>query len=135
MNIGVCSLSLLQGILSTQESNQSLLHYRWILYQLGYQGSPYSHYLDLMCIVFYVLKIEPEDIGLSNIITFAANPTVNYHFCLNFQWTFKVIYIIRECLAHLAISYYFDVLRVLYRPVFPRTKLSFCLKNFFYLFL
>ena len=32
------SLSLLQRILLTQESNQDLLHCRWILYQLSYQG-------------------------------------------------------------------------------------------------
>ena len=38
-NIGVRSLSLLQQIFPTQESNQGLLHYRWILYQLSYKGS------------------------------------------------------------------------------------------------
>ena len=38
-NTGVGSLSLLQGIFPTQESNQSVLHCRWILYQLSYQGS------------------------------------------------------------------------------------------------
>ena len=38
-NTGVGSLSLLQRIFPTQESNQSLLHCRWILYQLSYQGS------------------------------------------------------------------------------------------------
>ena len=32
--------SLLQNILLTQELNQGLLHYRWILYQLSYLGSP-----------------------------------------------------------------------------------------------
>jgi len=36
----VGSLSLLQGIFLTQESNQGLLHYRWILYQLSYEGTP-----------------------------------------------------------------------------------------------
>ena len=39
-NTGVGSLSLLQGIFPTQELNQDLLHCRWILYQLSYQGSP-----------------------------------------------------------------------------------------------
>ena len=39
-NTGVGSLSLLQGIFLTQESNQCFLHYRQILYQLSYQGSP-----------------------------------------------------------------------------------------------
>ena len=40
-NTGVGSLSLLQGIFSMQEWNLSLLHCRWILYQLSYQGSPF----------------------------------------------------------------------------------------------
>ena len=35
---GVCSLSLLQQIFPTQESNQGLLHRRQILYQLISQG-------------------------------------------------------------------------------------------------
>ena len=39
-NTGVGSLSLLQRIFLTQESNWGLLHCRWILYQLSYQGSP-----------------------------------------------------------------------------------------------
>ena len=41
-NTGVGSLSLLQGIFPTQESNWGLLHCRQILYQLSYQGSPFS---------------------------------------------------------------------------------------------
>ena len=40
MNTGVHNLALFQRIFSTQESNQGLLHCRWILYQLGHQGSP-----------------------------------------------------------------------------------------------
>ena len=39
-NIGVGSLSLFQWIFPTQELNWGLLHCRWILYQLSYQGSP-----------------------------------------------------------------------------------------------
>ena len=39
-NTGVGNLSLCQVIFPTQESNQSLLHCRQILYQLSYQGSP-----------------------------------------------------------------------------------------------
>ena len=42
-NSGVSSLSLLQGIFPTQESNWGLLHCRWILYQLSYEGSPTVH--------------------------------------------------------------------------------------------
>ena len=39
-NTEVGSLSLLQGIFLTQELNQGILHYRQILYQQSYQGSP-----------------------------------------------------------------------------------------------
>ena len=39
-NTGVGSLSLLQGIFPTHESDQGLLHCRRILYQMSYQGSP-----------------------------------------------------------------------------------------------
>ena len=39
-NTGVVSLPLLQGIFLTKELNWGLLHCRWILYQLSYQGSP-----------------------------------------------------------------------------------------------
>ena len=42
-NIGLGSLSLLQGIFLTQESNQGLLLCRWILYQLSYQESIYIY--------------------------------------------------------------------------------------------
>ena len=39
-NTGVGSLSLLQGIFSTQGSNPGLLHCGQILYQLSLKGSP-----------------------------------------------------------------------------------------------
>ena len=39
-NTVVGSLSLLQGIFPSQESNQGLLHFRQVLYQLSYKGSP-----------------------------------------------------------------------------------------------
>ena len=43
-NIGPGSLSLLQGIFPNQGSNPGLLHCRWILYQLSYEGSPHLFY-------------------------------------------------------------------------------------------
>ncbi|XP_061265347.1 nucleoporin-62 C-terminal-like protein isoform X1 [Bos javanicus] len=46
-NTGVDSLSLLQRIFSTQESNQGLFHCRQILYQLSYQGNPDSSGFDI----------------------------------------------------------------------------------------
>jgi len=39
-NTSVGSLTLLQHIFLTQESIHGLLHYKQILYQLSYQGSP-----------------------------------------------------------------------------------------------
>ena len=39
-NASVGSLSCLQGIFLTQESNQDFLHCKWILFQLSYHGSP-----------------------------------------------------------------------------------------------
>ena len=41
---GVGSHSLLQGILPDHGSNPGLPHYRWILYHLSHQGSPYTLY-------------------------------------------------------------------------------------------
>ena len=41
-NTAVGSLSVLQQVFPTLESNQGLLHYRQILYQLSYHGSPLS---------------------------------------------------------------------------------------------
>ena len=47
MNTGVGSLSLLHGVFLIQELNWGLLHCRWILYQLSYQGSPLHGMWDL----------------------------------------------------------------------------------------
>ena len=47
-NTAVGSLSLLQRIFPTQESNPGLSHCRWILYQLGHKGSPLSHKLYII---------------------------------------------------------------------------------------
>ena len=49
---GVGILSLLQGIVPSQESNQGLLHCSWILYQLSYQGSP----IKTRCYFIYVIN-------------------------------------------------------------------------------
>ena len=43
-NTGVGCHALFQGTFPTQESNQGLLHCRWILYQLSYQASLCSGY-------------------------------------------------------------------------------------------
>ena len=70
-NTGVGSLSLLQEIFLTQESNWGLLHCRWILYQLSCLGSPVFvivltntwHfvfailYYNYICLCIYVAEI------------------------------------------------------------------------------
>ena len=57
---GVGSLSLLQQIFPTQELDRGLLPWRWILYQLSFQGSPYSvihqHFQDLAKQVFAIQR-------------------------------------------------------------------------------
>ena len=55
-NTGVGSLSLLQQIFPTQEWNQGLLHCRWVLYQLSYQGNPYNCFT--VCFSFLVQFIR-----------------------------------------------------------------------------
>ena len=47
-NTGVGCNALVQGIFPIQQSNWGLLHCRWILYQLSYQGSSFNFiYLKL----------------------------------------------------------------------------------------
>ena len=67
-NTGVGSISLLQWIFPTQESNQGLLHCRRILYHLSYQGTPLA--------VFE--KWEEEVKSLSRVRLFATPWTVAY---------------------------------------------------------
>ena len=60
MNTGVCSLSFLQRIIPTQQLNQDLLHYRWILYQLSYQGSHQrvTKLLYIFCRIFISKDVD-----------------------------------------------------------------------------
>ena len=57
-NTGVGSLSLFQRIFPTQGLNQGLLHCRWILYQLSYQGSPAIEELPPLKWVKYTELLE-----------------------------------------------------------------------------
>ena len=54
-NTGVGSLPLVQEIVLTQGSNWGLLHCRWILYQLSYQGS-----LSINLLTFNSLPLTPS---------------------------------------------------------------------------
>ena len=71
-NTGVGSRSLLQWFFLTQESNWGLLHGRWILYQLSYEGGPLNFYsssislifkcdISLICTVWYGEQVRNED--------------------------------------------------------------------------
>ena len=60
-NTEVGSLLLLQGNFLTQELNRGLLHCRWILYQLSYQGRPnkaghFSEWTCLNCFLIHICK-------------------------------------------------------------------------------
>ena len=55
-NTGVSSLSLLQQIFLTQELKRGFLHYRQILYQLSYQGSPHLSW-DPLCWVSVGMRL------------------------------------------------------------------------------
>ena len=78
-NTGVDSLSLLQWIFPTQESNRSLLNFRQILHQLSYQGRPTQRNVMLLSQTWNhsrLLKIQQSIINIItrhidiNIITF-----------------------------------------------------------------
>ena len=51
-NTGVGSLSLLQRVFPTQESNQRLLHCRWILHQLREWRKPHGRDLPLTLLTY-----------------------------------------------------------------------------------
>ena len=79
-NTGVCRLSLLQQIFSTQESNQGLMHCRQTLYQLSYQGNPEIHWnMSLTTRLFYDRVATRNDKetkeNRNNIIDFIAGCT------------------------------------------------------------
>ena len=57
-NTGMGSLSLLQGICLTQESNWGLLHCRWVFYQQSYQGSPMLPLSKLTWLEFNLFRMH-----------------------------------------------------------------------------
>ena len=76
------SLSLLQGIFSTQGSNPGLPYCRWILYQLSYQGSQCTE-RALICQSF----VERSRIwALLMTVHFSFFPCLNH---INKMWSFS----------------------------------------------
>ena len=57
-NTGVGNLSLLQGICPTQESNWGLRHFRQILYQLNYLGSPHKYESIFFRVIFPIRLLQ-----------------------------------------------------------------------------
>ena len=66
----VGSHSLLQGTFPTQELNPGLLHYRWILCQLSYQGSPSwrSTSLPFLLLLYLILLFSGRMTNPSEVI-------------------------------------------------------------------
>ena len=60
-NTGVGSGSFLQQIFPTQELNQGLLHCRWILYQLNYQGALFCRKVKVKVIQLCLTFCNPMD--------------------------------------------------------------------------
>ena len=81
-NTGVGSLSFLQGIFPTQESNPGLPHCRWILYHLSHKGSP--RILEWVAYPFSSGYSQPRNrTGVScNAGRFFTNWAIREHGCL-----------------------------------------------------
>ena len=67
-NIGMCSLSLLQGVFPTQGSNPGLSHIRRILYQLGYKRSPAAKSLQSCLTLCYPIDGSPPGSTIPGIL-------------------------------------------------------------------
>ena len=67
-----------------QELNQGLLHCRWILYQLNYQGNPDRRNLRLFKIIrtllFYTEYVVTVIIKLENSAVVTGLEKVSFHF-------------------------------------------------------
>ena len=87
---GVGSLSLLQGIFPTQESNPGPLHCRWILYQLSHKESP--RILEWVAYPFYSGSFKPRNLtGVSCIASgFFTNWTIRE--ALYIAQTFNIMF-------------------------------------------
>ena len=92
-NSGVGSLSLLQRIFPTQESNQSLLHCRWILYQLSYENKLITQLNIALNTVIDLIMLKNSIVQELMIILFV------HTFALAYMRTYKKLYI--QYLAHI----------------------------------
>ena len=87
-NTGVGNLSLLQWIFLTQESNQSLLHCRQILYQLSYQGKLCIKHNILFSYTAFWSKIKMRNLlkkskNATSLISYFLISQLHAGFCLH----------------------------------------------------
>ena len=76
----VGSLSLLQRIFPTQELNWGLLHCRWILYQLSYQGNP-------------IISVKPHlTAGAGNQRAYFLTYSLNLKLPSNASWSYLLLF-------------------------------------------
>ena len=75
-NTGVSRLPLLQRIFPNQESNQGLLYFRQILYQLSCQASPHTIQWEWKCPQLEALKATVEP--LARKFPYSLISTMNY---------------------------------------------------------
>ena len=113
---GVGSLSLLQGILPTQKLNLSLLHCRWILYQLSHQRNPklceLSH-ITKNCWVGDIYRINTNNNSTTKILWAPREPFLWETFLDPSEWAYGPIkpwaylYGITYCVIYLLSHYLF----------------------------
>ena len=76
-NTGVDCHALLQGIFLTQESNRDLLHWKWILYQLSYQGSPTTITVNVLLFKKSMYQLLNCGIAFQRLYHFSSTSAVN----------------------------------------------------------
>ena len=76
-NTGVVCQALLQGIFLTQELNRCLLHWRWILYQLSYQGSPTTITINVLLFKKSTYQVLNCGIASQRLYHFSSTTVVN----------------------------------------------------------
>ena len=86
-NTGVGSLSLVQQIFLTQESNWGVLHCKWILYQLRYQGS--RNIRKVFKILSVTKEISSTTCGSVPPFLLCLDLPLENHFVKNFCLTLK----------------------------------------------
>ena len=116
------SLSLLQWIFLTQESNWGLLHCRWILYQLS-SGKPWCPYWVLTLEIYFVIQVYYAHLCKINYLCWSISLNCN-KFYMFFSLAFKNELIVFQCAPALMAFSRCDWHYIPLLAVFPRSFLS-----------